>query len=115
MQKFPPGGNTSSPPGNYTVTTNLTTASSTPCITITASDVAIDLQGHMIAGTGSASSTGLGITDGGSSCPPSCQQNVIIANGTVTGFEYGILLGSTEYVTIAEINLMQNGLYGLLV
>jgi len=71
----------------YTVTTNLRTAATTPCITITASGVAIDLQGHTISGTGSASTSGYGITDGSSCVSPPCQQNIIIANGTIKGFE----------------------------
>jgi hypothetical protein len=42
--------------GNYTVTANLTATGN--CIVITVPNVAIDLQGHMIAGNG----TGNGIT-----------------------------------------------------
>src|SRR5262245_47376527 len=42
-------------PGNYTVTTNITAPADTNCITISASGVAIDLQGHIISGSGSSS------------------------------------------------------------
>jgi hypothetical protein len=101
-------GATVSTSGNYTVTANLTTASSTPCITITASNVAIDLGSHTITGTGSAAAyPGYGIADSGS-CSPSCQQNIIIANGTITGFYAGIFLTSTQYATIANMNATQD-------
>jgi hypothetical protein len=100
--------------GTYTVTTDLTTASTTPCITITASGVAIDLQGHMIIGTGSASTSGAGIIDNGSFCSP-CQQNIIVANGTIQGFLYGIYLTSTEYATIANMNVVKNTGIGIAV
>ena len=79
--------------GTYTVTENLTATGT--CITITAAaDVVIDLHGHTITGNG----TGNGITDANNGCSPSCQHNIIIANGTIKGFSggFGIILYSTE-------------------
>jgi hypothetical protein len=61
-----------SAPGTYTVTQNIIAPPNTNCITITASGVAIDLQGHTISGSGFSS----GIIGG----PP----NIIVANGTIT-------------------------------
>jgi hypothetical protein len=73
--------------GTWTVTTNLTAAVTVNCITVYASRVAIDLNGHSITGPGTG--TGDGIIDSGS-CMPSCQQNIIIATGTIQGFNFGI-------------------------
>jgi hypothetical protein len=95
--------------GNYTVTTNLTSSSGNkPCIGIAASDVGIDLQGHMITATGAASG-GDAITDnfpgGGVS------RNVIIANGTIQGFSEAIFfIVGASFVTIEKMNLIENGL-----
>jgi hypothetical protein len=102
-------GATANSAGTWTVTTNPTTASSTPCITITVSGVAIDLQGHMITGTGSASMyPGAGIASGTACSLTSVCQNIIIANGTIQGFDTGISSSFTEYLTIAKMNLTQN-------
>ena len=93
----------------YSVTANLTeTTPGVSCITIGASDVAIDLQGHTITGPGSAMGFGFGITDDGNINPFT---NIIIANGTIKGFGSGIGLAST-YVTVSNINATQNT-YGM--
>jgi hypothetical protein len=81
----------------YTLTANLTSTGT--CVTITASDIAIDLHGHIITGDG----TGDGITDTGGPL-----QNIIIANGTIKGFNEGIALFDTAYVTISKINATQS-------
>jgi hypothetical protein len=90
--------------GTWTVTKNLTATGT--CIKINANGVAIDLHGHKITGPGNG--TGAGITDSGGTCPASCQQNIIIANGTIKGFGYGILLDGTEYATISNMNVTEN-------
>lgn len=92
--------------GTYTVTANLTATGT--CITITAAaDVAIDLHGHTITGNSTGNA---GIIDANNGCSPSCQQNIIIANGTIKGFSNGsgIILYSTEYATIANMNVKEN-------
>jgi Periplasmic copper-binding protein (NosD) len=94
--------------GTWTVTKNLTARGN--CITIEASGVAIDLHGYTITGPGIG--TGDGITDGGS-CKPKCQQNIIIANGTVQGFQYGIYLTSTASATLSHLNVTQNAGAGI--
>jgi len=68
-----------SAPGNYVVTKNLT--ASGDCLTLTVSNVAIDLQGHQLKGNG----TGAGITDGGHGIA-----FIIVANGKITNFSTGI-------------------------
>src|SRR5579885_2329308 len=91
-------GATISVPGNYTVGKNLTSAG-TDCITIAASEVALDLKGHTLKGNGSAA----GITDGGVSF-----RDIIITNGTITGFNVGISLGDSQYGTLAKLNVSNN-------
>ena len=73
-----------SAPGTYTVTKDITAPPSTNCITITGSGVAIDLQGHTISGSGFSS----GVIGGPS--------HIIVANGTITGFNQNINLVGSE-------------------
>ena len=79
-------------PGNYVVTTNLTSSGS--CITITVDDVSIDLQGHSITGTAG----GFGI--GGNN-------NEVITNGTVTKFAIGLNLPG-YFNTVSGMTVEQN-------
>jgi hypothetical protein len=89
-------------PGTYTVTTNITAPAATNCITISASGVSIDLQGHTISGSGFSS----GIISTGQ------QQNIIIANGTITGFNQNINM-NVNYLTISNINALNAGFSGI--
>jgi hypothetical protein len=99
----------SSATGTWAVARDLTAAAS--CVTIQGSGIAVDLRGHTITGTGA----GMGITDGASCFPgPSCQQNIIIANGTIQGFEEGVALRFTEYVTISNLNVTGNS-FGIVI
>lgn len=86
--------------GNYTLSGNLT-ASGQDCITVTVSNVAIDLKGHRIKGDGTHS----GITDGGNTAA-----NLVILNGTITNFAAGInLLSSHSFnATIDKVNVNGN-------
>src|SRR6266436_220658 len=95
-------------PGTWTVTKDLTATGT--CITINGNGVAIDLHGHTITDLGT---TGLdyGIKDAGS-CSP-CQQNIIIANGTIKGFVIGIGLDDTEYAMIANMNVIGSRSWGI--
>ena len=88
-------------PGTYTVTTDITAQPDTNCITISASGVAIDLQGHTISGSGFSS----GIFGRGG-------QNIIIANGTITGFNQNINL-EADYVSISNIVVANAGFSGI--
>src|SRR6266852_3624826 len=87
---------TISAPGNYAVTKNLT--SSGDCLTLTVSNIAIDLQGHKIVGDGS----GDAITDGGNSI-----RYIIVANGKIFNFSTGIDL-STDTGQSADLILNVN-------
>ena len=94
-------------PGTYTVTTDITAPPDTNCLTISASEVAIDLQGHTISGSGFSS----GIIAGfGSGTAP--LQNIIIANGTITGFNQNINL-IVDYVLISNITVVEGGFSGI--
>ena len=94
-------------PGTYTVTTDITAPPDTNCITISASEVAIDLQGHTISGSGFSS----GIIAGfGAGTAP--LQNIIIANGTITGFNQNINL-IVDYVLISNITVVEGGFSGI--
>jgi Right handed beta helix region len=92
--------------GTWTVTKNLAGTGNVPCITVSASGVAIDLHGHIIIGPGTGA-FGYGINDSNCASPP-CHHNIIVANGTIKGFSLGIAL-STEYATVSNMILTQNG------
>ena len=96
-------------PGTWTVTQNLTATGT--CITIQGNGVAIDLQGHTITALGTGAD--FGITDSGSCASPPCQQNIIIANGTITGFFIGIGLENTDYATIANMTVIGSRPWGI--
>jgi hypothetical protein len=87
---------TISAPGNYVVTSNLT--ASGDCLTLTVSNIAIDMQGHKIVGNGS----GAAITDGGNSIA-----YIIVANGKISNFATGIDL-STDTDQTADLILNVN-------
>ncbi len=96
-------------PGNYVLARNLTHAGT--CFTITADGVALDLRNHKITGNG----TGSGITDLGI-----VVTNVIIANGTITGFNHGIYFyantggaNQSRYITLDKINVLNSSNDGI--
>lgn len=90
---------TISAPGNYVVTNNLTASGN--CLTLTVSNVAIDLKGHKIQGDG----TGGGITDGGNSIA-----YIIVANGKITNFATGIdLTTDTDQTSDLLLNVNVSG------
>jgi parallel beta-helix repeat protein len=89
-------------PGVWKVTRNLMAAAE--CITIKASGAAIDLGGYTIT----SPSTGIlawGVGEEGAGK----FSHVIIANGTIKNFEYGVLLETTTNATIAKITAVENG------
>jgi hypothetical protein len=90
-------------PGTWTVTTNVTAAAGVNCITVDANGVAIDLRGHVITGSGLSS----GIVDRGG------QTNLVVANGTLTGFNQAINLGHTSHTTISNITVTNTGTSGI--
>jgi hypothetical protein len=88
-------------PGVWKVTGNLTATAE--CITIAANGAAIDLGGYTITGLNKGGPTwGVGEEGAGRF------SSIIIANGTIKNFEYGVLLETTTNATIAKINATGN-------
>lgn len=90
---------TASSPGNYVVTSNL--GSSGTCITANVDDVTIDLQGYTLTGNG----TGSGIFSQGAGYPS--PKNLIVTNGTIIGFDYGILSYGQD-VLLFKLHVLSN-------
>jgi parallel beta-helix repeat protein len=67
--------------GNYALTKNLGPVTSS-CITISASNVVLNLKGFTITGTGPAAVHGVGIA--------SAAANARVGNGRITGFRFGV-------------------------
>lgn len=78
-------------PGLYQLQNDLVVSSGVG-ITVAASDVVIDLNGHSLIGPGTASNTSIGIW-------ASNRDRITIRNGTIDNFFYGIYLSdSADYV-----------------
>src|SRR5262245_59693975 len=90
--------------GIYCLTGDLTTSmSSGAAITIAANSVTLDLNGHKLGG----SAAGLGTTAVGIYAVD--RQNLVIMNGTVRGFYYGIqLVDFTGTYSASIANLVQD-------
>jgi len=86
-------------PGIWKVTGPLTATAE--CIIIATNGAAIDLGGYTITGSAKGESWGVGEEGGKFS-------SVIIANGTIKNFAYGILLATTTNATIAKIKAENN-------
>ncbi len=101
---------TISNPGSYIVVKDLTTPQDLNGITIMASNVTIDLNGHTLYGAGTtAGSSGSGIFD----IDPQGSNNVAIFNGTIRDFRfYGILLQGNQ-VQVSRANVSYNGNSGI--
>jgi hypothetical protein len=73
-------------PGTYCLLTDLTTSmSGGTAITINASSVTLDLNGHKLAGTAGAGTLAWGIY-------ASDRKFIVVRNGTVRGFQHGVIL-----------------------
>jgi hypothetical protein len=83
--------------GNYVLTKNLTAIGD--CLVIAAPNVAIDLNGKTVTGSGS----GFGITDDGG-----VRNFSIIANGKIHNFNTGIFLGNSGEGTISNVDSSKN-------
>lgn len=88
--------------GSYFLTKNLTATGN--CLMLGASNIAIDMKGKRITGNG----TGDGITDGGVN-----QDDVIIANGTITNFSIGINLSASGDAVITKVTSSKNSSDGI--
>lgn len=89
--------------GSFRLTGNLSARGD--CLVVTASRVAIDLQGHTIAGDG----TGFGVTDqrrrGGF--------GITLRNGTIANFLGGVSLRETEGAVVEQLRVVESGLNGI--
>ena len=90
-------------PGTYVLTADLQATAKADCIRVLAPDVTIDLNGHSIRGTDSA--TGAGIN-----ANAAVADDVAVRNGRISGFWIGAVLksGTVERISVADV---ENGLY----
>lgn len=91
-------------PGSYRLTSDLTVGTSANGISVTASDVTLDLNGFTIR---SSSSQGYGILI-------SSATNVEIRGGTIRGFDYGVFMSNSELVGVIDVRALGNATYGIL-
>ena len=97
-------------PGSYRLTSNLTAPLNTSAIDITASDVTLDLNGFTVAGGGTCTGTGSGLSCTASSGTgiSGSGDRITVEDGIVRGFgSHGIEIGN--HCRIANVTAMQNG------
>lgn len=87
-----------------TITTNtVLTADVTGCsgvgIIIGADGITLDLKGHTVSGTGADPSNGILVA---------FHHDVVITNGTVSGFWYGVVADTSTGVTVSKITALDN-------
>lgn len=86
-------------PGVHCLVENISSAST--AITISAHDVALNLNGHTITGTAGSATSSIGV-----SC--SARRNAVISNGTITGFFYGVMLNNCDYAQVTHLRSVKN-------
>jgi hypothetical protein len=87
--------------GSYYLTANLTASGSSAGITISASNVTLDLNGFALVGGGSGNVTGINV--------PAAQKNILIRNGTVRGWTSGGINASNATNSVIQgIRLSNN-------
>ena len=87
--------------GSYYLTANLIATGNTAGITISASNVTLDLNGFALVGGGSGSVTGINV--------PAAQKNILIRNGTVRGWTNGGINASNATNSVIQgIRLSNN-------
>lgn len=97
---------TASQPGYYYLTRNLTSGGGNG-ITITVSNVTIDLNGFVLDGNGRLGGTGILATSG-------TKEHLSVRNGTITGWNGGgIALDEAVFSRFADLTLSNNHLQGL--
>src|SRR5688572_6572476 len=82
--------------GVYCLVRNLSTSmTSGTAITVAADDVVIDLNGHVLDGSGAGLGTQANgiLSDDGLSVTAPSRRNITVRNGTVRGFWAGVVLG----------------------
>ena len=94
-----------SAPGRYHLTSNIVTPSDIDGIRIDADGVILDLNGFAIQSVGGSAD---GITDDGA-----VRQRIRIHDGEVSGFSFGVNLGSSFYCSVERVVAIANGLIGV--
>jgi hypothetical protein len=100
-----PAGSLINTPGDYQITADLTASSN--CILITASNVSLKLNGHII--TGANSGTGILVFAAGR-----LDHVGIEGPGLIKGFATGIALLNTDYSQVNRVTAAANGGIGIL-
>ncbi|MEM1423563.1 MAG: hypothetical protein AAGH64_06120, partial [Planctomycetota bacterium] len=107
--RFTPGDATAfaviDEPGRYHLTGNISTPSDVDGIRIEADGVILDLNGFAIQSVGGSAD---GITDDGA-----VRQRIRIHDGEVSGFSFGVNLGSSFYCSVERVVAVSNGLIGV--
>lgn len=93
-------------PGSYYLTTNLTTPANTAAITVTVSNVSIDLNGFSLTGQNSGD-TGIQVQDK--------QQNISVRNGSISGFGNAGITGQISSSRFEKLLVSNNGGSGIIV
>jgi nitrous oxidase accessory protein NosD len=88
-------------PGSYILFNDLVAGTSQPALTVTASNVTIDLNGREISGPGA--NTGTGILVNGAA-------GVHIRNGGVRDFGFGVTVMNSNTVTIEDLHISGRGI-----
>ena len=113
---------TISQPGSYIVVKDLTTAINLNCITITTSNVTLDLNGHTLYGYGTTQFTsgtyGTGIMGTTSSYVAATAvlrvHNITVKNGTITNFRnYGVIFNGYN-ITLSDLKVISNSSAGII-
>jgi len=92
--------------GSYYLTGNLTISAVSIGITITASNVTVDLNGFSVTGPASGGTAGIFLAGGVS--------NVTIVNGTIRGWGgYGINALGNPHLRAAKLRVIANGAIGI--
>ena len=88
--------------GSYIVSKNLEATAKTDghCIVIDADFVTLDLSGYTLGGNG----TGIGVWDNDAT-----HQGIVVRNGMITGFDYGIELSDVTNCTVERVTAIDNG------
>jgi hypothetical protein len=88
-------------PGSYYFTTNLVQPNNAPGITLSASDITLDLNGFALIGTNGPSA---GITTGGT-----VRTNICIRNGTIRNWDAGLSLsGDAQMIVLERLRVVRN-------
>jgi len=93
-------------PGSYYVTANLVNTQNTAGITISASDVHIDLNGFALISTASTQGAGIYV--------PNARRNLKFENGILKNWPYeGIWASATTDSSVSRVNAVSNGWDGI--